>query len=105
MTDLGIIQVQINCHKDFLFGLRSKETQRQYPKILKIFLDFILSESYHDQNKESINNSLEEKCIILYSMLKENPELVQQKIIFFINLHKKRIGEGKMPKKNEIQVL
>jgi len=82
MTDLVINPVQINPYENFSFGLRSKETQRQYPKILKIFLDFMLSESYYDQNKERINNSLEEKCIILYSMLKENPELVQQNIIF-----------------------
>jgi hypothetical protein len=35
------------------------------------------------------HNSLEEKCLILYSMLKENPDLVQQKIISFVNYHKK----------------
>jgi integrase len=108
MTDLVINQVQINPYENFSFGLRSKETQRQYPKILKIFLDFILSENYYDQNKERIDNSLEEKCIILYSMLKENPELVQQKIILFINRHKKRIEEGKIASgtlKNYVKVI
>jgi hypothetical protein len=66
MTDLVTNQVQINPFENFCFGLRSKETQRQYPKILNIFLDFILTDNnYPYQNKEGVNNSLEEKCLVL----------------------------------------
>jgi hypothetical protein len=89
MTDLVTNQVQINPCENFCFGLRSKETQRQYPKLLNIFLDFMLSLDQMHHNKEMVNNSLEEKCLILYSMLKEKPDLVQQKIISFVNYHKK----------------
>ena len=37
MADLVINQAQINPFENFCFGLRSKETQRQYPKLLNIF--------------------------------------------------------------------
>jgi len=37
MADLVINHAQINPFENFCFGLRSKETQRQYPKLLTIF--------------------------------------------------------------------
>ena len=43
MAHIVINQAQINPFENFCFGLRSKETQRQYPKLVNIFLDFILS--------------------------------------------------------------
>ena len=89
MTDLVANHIQINPLENFCFGLRSKETQRQYPKILKIFLDFILLDNPSSPNKHVENNTLEEKCLRLYSLLRENPEIVQQKIISFVNHHKK----------------
>jgi hypothetical protein len=109
MTDLVTNQLQINPFENFCFGFRSKETQRQYPKILNIFLDVILTDNnYPSQNKEGVNNSLEEKCLVLYSMLKENPDLVQQKIISFVNIHKKRIEKGEIASgtlKNYVKVI
>ncbi len=91
MTDLVVNQVQINPLENFSFGLISKETQRQYPKILKIFLAFILLDNPSSQNKNGDNNTLEEKCFRYYSLLRENPDPVQQKIISFVNHHKKRV--------------
>lgn len=108
MADLATNTIKINPYENFCFGLRSKETQRQYPKILNIFLDFMLLDNHPYQNKEKINNTLEEKCLILYSMLKENPELVQQKIISFVNHHKKRIEKGEIASgtlKNYVKVI
>lgn len=32
-------------YENFLFALKSKETMRQYPKLLKMFFDFINIES------------------------------------------------------------
>ncbi len=41
--------IQINPFENFCFGLRSKETQRQYPKILNIFLDYMVNDDYPTQ--------------------------------------------------------
>jgi integrase len=107
MADLVINQAQINPFENFCFGLRSKETQRQYPKLLNIFLDFILSDNSLYQNN-IVNNDLEAKCSTLFSYLKENPEWVQQKIMSFVNTYKKcvenqEISSGTL--KNYVKVL
>jgi hypothetical protein len=108
MPDLVTNQVQINPLGNFSFGLRSKETQRQYPKLLKIFLDFILVDNPSSSHKYMENNTLEEKSSRLYFLLRENPELVQQKIISFVNHHKKRIESREIASgtlKNYVKVI
>jgi integrase len=107
MADLVINQAQINPFENFCFGLRSKETQRQYPKLLNIFLDFILSDNSLYQNN-IVNNDLEAKCSTLFSYLKENPEWVQQKIMSFVNTYKKRVENHEISSgtlKNYVKVL
>jgi len=54
------------------------------------------------------NNDLETKCSFLYSSLKQNPELVQQKIISFVNVYKKRVERQEISSgtlKNYVKVL
>lgn len=108
MADLVINQAQINPFENFCFGLRSKETQRQYPKLLNIFLDFILSDNRSVCENNIVQNELEAKCSTLYSYLKENPEWVQQKIISFVNAYKKRVENQEISSgtlKNYVKVL
>jgi len=108
MTELVINQAPINPFENFCFGLRSKETQRQYPKLLNIFLNFILSDNPSVCENSIVNSDLETKCSILYSSLKENPEWVQQKIISFVNHYKKRVENQEISSgtlKNYVKVL
>jgi len=73
MADLVINQVQINPFENFCFGLRSKETQRQYPKLLNIFLDFMLSDNNNSiYQNNALNNHLETVLNIILK-LKRKP--------------------------------
>jgi hypothetical protein len=96
MADIVTNQIQINPFENFCFGQRSKETQRQYPKLLNIFLDFVFLDDYPNQINNIVNITLEEKCSRLYALLKDNPQAVQQKIISFVNHHKRRIEAGEI---------
>ncbi len=75
MVDLVTNQVQVNPYENFCFGLRSKETQRQYPKILNIFLDFILIDNHLYQNSEIVKNYHRRKMsyTILHAKRKPKP--------------------------------
>ena len=66
----------------FVYGLRVKETKRQYPHRLDIFMSFI-----------GLQGSIQEKCTKLYELSKgkDNSNLLQSYIIKFINFQKKRI--------------
>jgi hypothetical protein len=50
-------------YENFLFALKSKETKRQYPKLLKMFFDFINIEP---------SKSMEERAHILFAKSKED---------------------------------
>jgi hypothetical protein len=69
-------------YDNFVYGLRVKETKRQYPHRLDIFMSFI-----------GLQGSIEEKCTKLYEICKDkdNANLLQSYIIKFINFQKKRI--------------
>jgi hypothetical protein len=89
MTEVVINTIQINPYENFCFGLRSKETQRQYPKILDIFLNYALEEECLSQSP-----SLEDKCLALHNLIKENPGTAQQKVTSFVNHSKKKVFSG-----------
>jgi len=71
-------------YENFVYGLRVKETKRQYPHRLDIFMTFI-----------GLQGSIPEKCEKLYELAKDNesdnPALLQSYLIKFINFQKKRI--------------
>src|SRR5215218_5905072 len=50
-------------YENFLFALKSKETKRQYPKLLKMFFDFTNIEP---------SKSMEERAHILFAKSKED---------------------------------
>jgi hypothetical protein len=75
-------------YENFLFGMKAKETKRQYPHRLDKFLTFMC-----------FQGTIEEKCIELYRITNENVSLLQANIIRFINsqrerIEKKEISEG-----------
>jgi hypothetical protein len=49
---------QTNAYSTFLLGLKAPETQRQWPKRLKFFLNFV----------EVTGNGIEERANLLYDM-------------------------------------
>jgi hypothetical protein len=67
-------------YDNFVYGLRVKETKRQYPHRLDIFMSFI-----------GLQGTIEEKCAKLYDFSKNNIDQVQSYLIKFINFQKKRI--------------
>lgn len=75
-------------YENFLFGMKAKETKRQYPHRLDKFLTFM-----------SLHGTIEEKCTELCEIANENVSLFQAKIIRFINsqierIEAKEISEG-----------
>jgi xanthine dehydrogenase iron-sulfur cluster and FAD-binding subunit A len=72
----------------FMFGIKSSDAKRQYPKLLEKFLNFI-----------SLTGTIEEKCFTFYKLAKKNPENIQNQLTVFIILqsqrvHKKEIAAG-----------
>jgi integrase len=67
-------------YDNFVYGLRVKETKRQYPHRLDIFMSFM-----------GLEGTIEEKCDKLYEFSKDNPNLLQSYLIKFINFQKQRI--------------
>jgi hypothetical protein len=61
-------------YDNFVYALRVKETKRQYPHRLDIFMSFM-----------GLQGTIEEKCAKLYDFSKDNVNLVQSYIIKFIN--------------------
>jgi hypothetical protein len=77
-------------YDNFVYGLRVKETKRQYPHRLDIFMSFM-----------GLRGDIPEKCAKLYELAKinesDNPNLLQSYIIKFINFQKKRIENKEIP--------
>jgi hypothetical protein len=67
--------------------LNSPETQRQYPKRLKLFFDHIGL----DIGDSSSSSSLEAQRQAFLDKTRENPQWAQEKIIDFIHFHKQRV--------------
>jgi len=66
-------------YDNFVYGLRVKETKRQYPHRLDIFMTFV-----------GLQGTIQEKCDRLYE-LRNNPAILQTYLIRFINFQKQRI--------------
>jgi hypothetical protein len=68
-------------YENFLFGMKAKETKRQYPHRLDRFLTFM-----------GLQGTIEEKCTKLFEIANKNVNLFQANIIRFIYSQKERIG-------------
>jgi hypothetical protein len=67
-------------YDNFVYALRVKETKRQYPHRLDIFMSFM-----------ELQGTIEEKCAKLYDFSKDNVNLLQSYIIKFINSKSKEL--------------
>ena len=67
-------------YDNFVYALRVKETKRQYPHRLDIFMSFM-----------GLQGDIPEKCDKLYEFSRDNANLLQSYIIRFINFQKQRI--------------
>jgi hypothetical protein len=64
-------------YDNFVYALKVKETKRQYPHRLDIFMTFI-----------GLQGTIEEKCAKLYEFSKNNIDQIQSYLIKFINYRK-----------------
>ena len=85
-----------NALNKFVSGLKSPETQKHYPRLLKLFFDFVFPPS---NGSDDVNNdnclSLEEKADIFVNKTRENPQWAQDSITSFIELCKQRVNVDK----------
>ena len=69
----------------FLYALKAPETKRQYPRRLKVFLDFLkLDGTMEQQSKEFLEKA------------KQNPQWAQHSLMQFIALQNKRAKKGEI---------
>jgi hypothetical protein len=64
----------------FMYALKSSESQRQYPKKFKVFLDYV-----------DLTGSLEEQAKEFVERIKKDPRWLQERFINFITYQKERI--------------
>lgn len=63
-----------------MYGLKSADARRQYPKLLVKFLDFL-----------SFHGTLEQKAAQLCEMANKNPDIIENQLTRFVIEHKKRV--------------
>jgi hypothetical protein len=76
-------------YEKFMYALNSKESKRQYPKRLQIFLDFINIRSA----------SIEQNCNLFYKTIEEKEvgiSWLENELFRFFTLQNKRVEEGKV---------
>lgn len=71
--------------ENFVYALKSKETQRQYPSLLNKFLSFL-----------KLEGSLEQKCVKLLDLARDNPSIFHSNLIRYCNEQKRRIEKGEI---------
>jgi hypothetical protein len=72
----------LNPYSNFLYALKSPEVRRQYPKLLKIFLDTI---------KFQLDKPLEERVYLLFQESVAKTKWLETKIIRFVEYQKQRV--------------
>ena len=72
----------LNPYSNFLYALKSPEVRRQYPKLLKIFLDTI---------KFKLDKPLEERVYLLFQESVSKTKWLETKIIRFVEYQKQRV--------------
>lgn len=70
---------EYNPIEHFIYGLKAPESRRQYPRRLKVFLDFL-----------NLEGSANEQAKSFWSKAKKDPKWVEEKLMQFIMFQKKR---------------
>jgi integrase len=78
----------------FISGIKSIDSQRQYPSEIKPFFNFILP-SADDDDGGLTSSSLEEKADVFVNKARENPQWAQENILNFIDHCKRRVNVDK----------
>ena len=68
----------------FMFGLKSPETRRQYPKLLLKFFEFL-----------NLGGTLEQKASQFQNVANRNPDLIENELTKFVILHNNESIERK----------
>ena len=76
------IDDSISPYANFLYALKSLEVRRQYPKLLKIFLDTI---------KFVLDKDIEERANLLFQQSFSNKKWLENQIIHFVEHQKQRV--------------
>jgi hypothetical protein len=69
----------------FLYAFKAPETRRQYPRRLKVFLDFL-----------KLDGTLEQQSKEFLEKVKQNPQWAQHSLMQFITLQKERARNGEI---------
>jgi hypothetical protein len=78
-------QIEDDSLSMFMYGLKAKETKRQYPKRLKVFMDYCC-----------LDGSLEHQAKELFLRAKGSTSWVQSMLIKFIEFQKQRVRQGEI---------
>ena len=70
---------------NFLYALRAPETKRQYPRRLKVLLDYL-----------GLDGDLKDQAKAFLSKVRSNPQWVQNSLIQFISAQKERVALGQI---------
>jgi hypothetical protein len=68
-----------------MYALKATETKRQYPKRLKVFLDFLTSK------KELSHSDLENQCLEFITKSQTDPKWANKKLMEFVLYQKERV--------------
>ncbi len=69
----------------FLYALKAPETRRQYPRRLKVFLDYL-----------KLEGPLEQQIVEYLTHTKRNPQWLQSSLMQFISFQKERARNGEI---------
>jgi len=93
------IDESISPYANFLYALKSSEVRRQYPKLLKIFLDTI---------KFVLDKDIEERTKLLFNQSFSNKKWLENQIIHFVEHQKQRVDRKEIAAgtlKNYVKVI
>ena len=74
----------------FMYALKAPESKRQYPKRLKVFLDFLSSK------KELSHSDLENQCKEFMTKSQTDPKWANKKLMEFVMYQKERVYKGEI---------
>ncbi|WP_172602242.1 hypothetical protein [Candidatus Nitrosocosmicus franklandus] len=81
--------LEFSPYEKFMYALNSKESKRQYPKRLQVFLDFMNIRS----------KSIEENCNVFFNRIKERKDgtsWLENELFKFFTLQNKRVEKGEI---------
>lgn len=86
-------------YENFMFALKSSETKRQYPKLLKIFLDFINIDP---------SKTIEERANILFEKSQKDAKWLETQIFRYVIYNKNKVDRNEIASgtlKNYIKII